>query len=602
MKKINLLLCVAAALMGAGCSSDDLLSIDETTTQTDADQTPINFSTYVGQPKDTRAGTGGDLTTTKLQTTGFGIFVNGNQNSTNYYSELYGPYTGKYSEISNSSGTAECNVLENILVKYADSKWGIYGSSTGATTDAQTLYWPNPSKKYDGTVVPQYLSFFAYAPYVAKSGESDYTTGIMRISHAGALAGESGSISDGTLKAAVQAISYKSQDPVIHYTTVPGKDGKVVDLLWGTSGSNGTTYNGTAQNGSTVNGKGLAGNNSDNVTGAGNVNMDLQKMRSDGTVAFNFKHALAKIGGINGVKAAVIGGEEDVYINWVAIELTGKNSSDGPVDFPTEGYFNLVTGKWATEVATTGTKPIVYTIGISGLYQEAKTTTPPEHYWVNDPNSGWIWVDSNGDITTPEQYGLDNNAINYLMYRYNLLATNGVNTLTDDQKAEIKEIQKKGHFFGTKGNGVISTALTSELQNVAVDYTETETNQYYYCEENGYYGDGTEDATGTEHKKPSITDTYPSTTVEYSSEPAYIIPSASLSKGAQAKVIVNYRQGAGNVTQTATVDLPELGANKSYELDIWIGTQSINVTAAVENWSDITATQQTVNLEPKNGE
>lgn len=600
MKKINLLLCVAAALMGAGCSSDDLLSIDETTTQTDADQTPINFSTYVGQPKDTRAGTGGDLTTTELQTTGFGIFVNGNQNSTKYDSELYGPYTGKYSEISNSITAGGCNVLENIPVKYADSKWGIYGSSTGATTDAQTLYWPNPSKKYDGTVVPQYLSFFAYAPYVEKPSTED-TYGIMGISHAGALAGESGSISDVTLKAAVQAISYKSQDPVIHYTTVPGKDGKVVDLLWGTSGSNGTTYDGTAQAGSTVNGKGLAGTRSEDVMGAGNVNMDLQKMTSDGTVAFNFKHALAKIGGINGVKAAVTGGEADVYINWVAIELTGKNSSNGTVDFPTEGYFNLVTGKWATEVATTGTKPIVYTIGISGLYQEAKTITPPEHYWVNDPYNGWVWADSNGDITTPEQYGLDDNAINYLRYRYNLGANSGLTGL-DSYYDEIKDIQKKGHFFGTKGNGVISQALTSALQNVAATYTKTETNQYYYCEANGYYEDGTEDATGTEHKKPSITDTYPSTTVEYSSEPAYIIPSASLSKGAQAKVIVNYRQGAGNVTQTATVDLPELGANKSYELDIWIGTQSINVTAAVENWSDITATQQTVNLEPKNGE
>lgn len=555
----------------------------------------------MGQPKDTRAGTGGDLTTTELQTTGFGIFVNGNMNSTKYASELYGPYTGKYSEISNSGGSGECNVLENIPVKYADSKWGIYGSGTGATTDAQTLYWPNPSKKYDGTVVPQYLSFFAYAPYVVKPSTEE-TYGIMRIGHAGALAYGSEASLTGTLKAAVQAISYKSQDPVIHYTTVPGSDGKVVDLLWGTSGSNGETYDGTAQNGSTVNGKGLAGTNSDNVTGAANVNMDLQKMKSAGTVAFNFKHALAKIGGINGVKAAVTGGETDVYINWVAIELTGKNSSDETVDFPTEGYFNLVTGKWATE-ATTGTKPIVYTIGISGLYQEETTTTPPAHYWVNDPSSGWIWVDSNGDDTTPETYGLDNaNAINYLQYRYNLGANNGLNDLTGEQKTEVQAIQKKGHFFGTKGNGVISNALTSELQNVAVNYTETETNQYYYCEENGYYEDGTEDATGTEHKKPSATDTYPSTTVSYSSEPAYIIPSASLNKGAQAKVIVNYKQGGGNVTQTATVDLPELGANKSYELDIWIGTQSINVTAAVENWDDITATKQNVYVEPNNGE
>lgn len=590
--KSHLLLFASALLFVGGvasCSDSELASIDQTTTQADADNTPIGFSTYVGQAKDTRAGYEGaidNVATLQGESAGFGLFAHTvSPSAAGADGMLYGSSL-KYSDQQKVAATGACNFLENAKVTYNDNAWTIEYTSNSSAKATDKIYWPNPSVTHDGTVKPAYVSFFAYAPYVSTSLSSE-TYGITGIYHVGNI-----SSLPSNVQSAITGEAYRPADPIIKYSTKTklnyNKDNqllqtKLVDLLWGTAGTDGSTYDGTAQSGA-IAGKedgsdGKNKNDAAGLEGAGAVNLNLQKMKIGGTVGFNFKHALAKIGGEGGITADVLNDvtsttDDDntnlassttVKLNWIAIEMTNgyKVYTADKYDMPTEGYFNLVTGKWAADTKKVGTEtgnvasavPFVYTVGIPSL------------------------ADNNGNI----------NFTSYIQYRYGVESESD---LSEDQKAEIKAMQERGIF----SEGINNASLTSSPQEVMKSYT---------VKRNVY------DKDGENVKEPAVDpvtgDTYESNKTEdvtFSPLPLYVIPDPETVKP-KLKVIVNYtlqtaEHSGVRTTQAADVDMPTLAINTWYKLAIHIGVSSMKVDAKVVDGWDSASAAQDVYEKPEN--
>ena len=240
-------------------------------------------------------------------------------------------------------------------------------------------YWPNESSNsstnVDGSDAgTDYthggnVSFFAYAPYVTKENAEAADEGIVGISANNAKG-----------------------DPIITYT-VPTSANSVVDLLWGTVGeSSGYTTGETILGGGNA---GVAHNGSANAAsypyailsdgGSGyTLNADLTKQKTTGKVGFAFKHALAKVGGFEGLKiqtdvdavsggalAQTVDGEGNVTdgtkvtVKSITIVAKSKNSTGTNYYDTQKGEFNLATGKWNIIGTTTGA-PAQTTYIISG--------------------------------------------------------------------------------------------------------------------------------------------------------------------------------------------------------------------------------------------
>ena len=221
MKKI--LFFAATAMLFAACSSDEVNAPEVTK---DAPQA-VAFDTYTASA--TRAGQTGVMTTTTLQTTGFGVFA---QQSDGYTASL-GP-----------------NFMYNQEVTYSSSAW----------TYSPLKYWPNEtgtdsqSPAATSTDV-EYLSFFAYAPYVGTPAGPDGIVGL--------------------------SANTATSDPLVRYTvsTTPSSS---VDLLWGVAPSGGLSYTDVTGGNTTV--------------AEGMPLLDLLKPSKDQKIKFLFKHALARIG------------------------------------------------------------------------------------------------------------------------------------------------------------------------------------------------------------------------------------------------------------------------------------------------------------------
>lgn len=299
MKKL-FIFAASSLLMLASCSeSNDFVN-------NVAQDSPIAFSAYNGNG--TRAGYAGDISSTTLQTTGFGVFAY------NTGASDYGA-TG-HSTMATTGETPNWapNFMWNQQVTYS-SGW-VY---------TPLKYWPNGIDT-DGAseATVQKLSFFAYAPYVASgSGE----TGITALS-----------------------ANNVNGDPKVTYAL--SGSGNDVDLLWGTTSTNGATVGGVAQ----------AGVGSDlkvSEVSVANLNENLTKMNTSGKVGFNFKHALAKIKDVQvKVDPDNVSIEEDenerplTKITVSNITITSTNYTRTAVT-EGEGYkstkggvFNLATGIW----------------------------------------------------------------------------------------------------------------------------------------------------------------------------------------------------------------------------------------------------------------
>lgn len=300
------LLTLLSATMLTACmgEADDVQSPESMRQQNSKDEAVV-FSSFLRSPN-TRAGSTGAIDTDKLKTSGygFGVFA--------YYTgkQTYGQAQGK---TFNGEGTTyasnelAANFMYNQQVAWNDAlsdeyitkweydplkNWPNEVSSTAATDpvddqDNDTGNDPATGSATHGGNV----SFFAYAPYVELKSSGDITTadgGITAINGAKTLVGNS-----------------LTQDPKIEYT-IPSEGNKIVDLLWGTRGETSVNVVGGAN-------AGVASTANDNpvvttpLTGSHTyaadilqgytVNADLTKQKTNGTVNFLFKHALAKVGG-----------------------------------------------------------------------------------------------------------------------------------------------------------------------------------------------------------------------------------------------------------------------------------------------------------------
>lgn len=297
MKKL-FIFAASSLLMLASCSeSNDFVN-------NVAQDSPIAFSAYNGNG--TRAGYAGDINSTTLQTTGFGVFA-------------YNTGVSDYGATGHSTMATPANLAPNFM-------WNQKVTYSSGWTYTPLKYWPN-GVDTDGAsqATVQKLSFFAYAPYVASASDIG-GTGITALSE-----------------------NDDNGDPTVTYAL--SGSGNDVDLLWGTTSTNGATVGGVAQ----------AGVGSDEYPGI-NVNENLTKMNTSGTVGFLFKHALAKI---KDVQVKVDPDNVDIEtdakgrpltkITVSNITITSTNFTDhdktggGGKKSTKGGVFNLATGKWTLD-------------------------------------------------------------------------------------------------------------------------------------------------------------------------------------------------------------------------------------------------------------
>ena len=272
----------AAAAMLAGCSETDELAKNQLSEV--AEDGAVSFSVYTNRA--TRAGEAGVMTTDALKGTanepgpGFGIFAYHTNNS-------------KYDE-----RTSTPNFMYNQQVKWdAAKKW----------TYDPVKYWPNEFGKNALSEDIDYVTFFAYAPYVAVSP----TTGIPVVDYNGfdaatfaqflgyanveAFRAAEGYKDAGDAEEALKMLFAKQQqgknvtalsrnadkgDPIVNYV-VDTNPQTSVDLLWGVAAKD----NGF---------KGLAAPEA-TVT-EGNCYLDLSKQIGvSDSIKWRFYHALAKL-------------------------------------------------------------------------------------------------------------------------------------------------------------------------------------------------------------------------------------------------------------------------------------------------------------------
>lgn len=442
---------VAAAVVVSMVSCSSEADFDNTNTtesnKQESVKTPINFGSYLAQSK-SNLSRGGEttpassvMTNTELQAKGFGVVAF---------------YTGK-DEYTSGKTNMEPNFMYNTQVYTA--QW----------TYSPIAYWPNSGQNQGSTSngdAQQYVSFFAYAPYKAVNVQGDdlgkatdkATTGVTALS-SNAVTG----------------------DPTVSYTL--GATGADADLLWGTAGTNGTTTTGTAQAGTTFT----------NAKGA--VNANLSKMKVDGKVQFNFKHALAKFGGpgtttdnkTSGLMVvadidkdnAVSGGKLDantkITVKSIKIESV-KAGTDGVMtsdnSIATSGTLNLATGVWDVNNATTG--KIDYEINSPKATATDGATTQTMNTVIAEPASFESWDKLPTGVTTTAQSvytettplliipdGKDHTfriTIDYIVRTENASLHKGY---TEVEQSFYKDLTLKSVSLNAKYNLLIHLGLTS---------------------------------------------------------------------------------------------------------------------------------------------
>ena len=224
MKKIFTLAAIAALVLSA-CAKIE-------TEKTDFDE-PIAFGAYAGKAV-TKAGTAGEMTTTALQTAGFGVFA--------------------YQTTGDYTSSATPNFMYNTQV------------STSSWTYSPIKYWPNqiqagntdsqPATAYQADKV----SFFAYAPYAAATASTGAVTG------------------DNTKGITALTSNATAGDPKVTFKATTALDDQV-DLIWAVS--NGSTWTNVA--------------GGDNTPTSGKPYLNLQKPAIGTAIHFYFKHALAQV-------------------------------------------------------------------------------------------------------------------------------------------------------------------------------------------------------------------------------------------------------------------------------------------------------------------
>jgi len=344
MKTKFLTLAAVGALLLAACTTkDDLLN--EAPQQLAEEDMPIGFDTYLSNNSkgQTRAaytvGTSAGLyNADNLTESGFGIFA--------YLHET---------EAANNSFTGTPNFMYDQKVEY--------NTTNKVWTYSPLKYWPNmtanDNRTGNGATMSktQYVSFFAYAPYIptATADNSDYLNsadGIVKDKDGTDRAAGITNIVANTGDAAAPTITYK----------VNSNASECTDLLWATAPLGGLKY-------ATVKGGGLV-----NIP-AGMPLVNLVKPDTQTKLKFAFQHALTamKMTIQLAVDQVEGGGTLDsntkVYVESITLTSSKKNETS-PIGFATEGKLNLqntaaFTPRWET-TGTSGTWNGDLTISSSG--------------------------------------------------------------------------------------------------------------------------------------------------------------------------------------------------------------------------------------------
>lgn len=387
MKKIYSI--IASAIIAVGftaCTQSDFVETSAPDVSATSIDNAIQFGTYMGKGGSTRAGATGAITshgtgTHQLGETGyeFGVFaVYGS--STAYNSLTSRVPNFMYNEKVYWDGT-------NNVFKYDNLKYWPNGkaSSTDNNADDQNAT----------STTLNYLNFFAYAPYVDKSSALSDTYGIIEINGSStAIASET----SGTGKNAVN-------NPVLKYKLDPEN---VVDLLWGTAGTNGVTVKDGAQNGGVVNTTTDGSSITTSAQNAGkNVNIDMTKMKTNGKVNFNFLHALGMLGGTDGTLTSgvkiqavtddasnITGAETKITVVDLTIQLASvKDRSDvSHTGYATEGYFDLARGTWYNQTYSGSADTHIYYAPGSASYAGATAAQKVLNTDIAEPAS-FTWID-----------------------------------------------------------------------------------------------------------------------------------------------------------------------------------------------------------------
>lgn len=332
----KLFLFAAAAVALASCTETDLSG--DTSFAKESTSDAIQFSAKARSVGSTRAGVLGGITTTDILK-GTATTVGAGASTANVGFGVMAYNTGATEWADNQTSTTP-NFMYNQQVKWNDA--------TKAWEYTPIKYWPNGIDAANAANSPsntateggvQKLSFFAYAPYVDKS-DALSGVGITKInSSEKAIGSEDGGT--GNKLAAAPTVNYTLSSSDVHAAAN-------VDLLWGVRGD--AIYSET--------------DNDDNTATAGDkYNTSLTKETVPEKVNFLFKHALAKIGGYDGLKiVADIDGNGGGSIGYGTLDsktcitvrqITIQNTATAT---NYAGVFHLATGAWSDLTGDTPAK------------------------------------------------------------------------------------------------------------------------------------------------------------------------------------------------------------------------------------------------------
>ena len=417
MKKgIIFTMSISALLMAMGsCSNDDagvIKSIDEFVAQK---QVPITFSTYKGNAALTRAGSYGAINTdTQLQGKGFGVFA--------YYTE---ETTFDNVPVATRSLVPDFMYNEHIVwdPTAIPGEWTYYDPN-------DTKYWPND---FNGNGQPvdnrgagaatgtkkNYISFFAYAPYA----------GVLNQNVSTSKYGATSTANDGVTSGIIAASGNNfNGDPFLKYR-LSNTSSKMVDLLWGTAGGalNGDNVVGDNQPGSLVT-RSVDNGTATAVVAVDPTNIDMTKMETDGKITFNFKHALAKVGGSTAGAAttnlragltvdllidsdgttASAAKSGNTIVTVESIQITHNKTTTTPggtllaSPMPSTGVLNLATGVWDITAADAADPDTYITIDHS-ISQTGANLLNPDIMEPTSTVTSWSDLTMEGVVETTQK-------------------------------------------------------------------------------------------------------------------------------------------------------------------------------------------------------
>ncbi len=511
----------------------------------------------MGKVGTTRAGFAGDLTnnTIKDANAGFGVFA--------YYSANQTIKTwGAWDITTNPASPVAINKVPNFMYNQKVT----WDGTLNKWDYSPVKYWPNGTDAANATGAPsntateqaaQYLSFFAYAPYVFAG--ADYETGN---AHAGGdlPSGVTAAVwtgnaatpaAPGAVQNGIVAMSKNTEakDMYVKYILNPAADAnkKFVDLVWGLRGKN--TYNETDNV-----------NNVSATLGAA-YNTDLTKQIVDENVKFLFKHALARVAGNTSTTSSSTGSKQvcglkvvvDVDKNETTNSSTAADHSDQTTYFSTDfdPAKTLVTIK---SVKIRDKYSYAQEPG-SILYSQKETVTSDflTDGWFDIMNGKWVNTETVLAHTTNSKGVI-----------YSVAADNTANTSTYNLNPDIKEVSVKN-----------ATGASN------ADWDKNKTSS-----ENGYTGGASGVDLTIKNVYADDQDVPGLLLIPGEGSNTLYVTVDYIVRTADANLSTGYSEVEQIITNEVILDGSVLKANNYYSLIMHLGLTSVKFEAVVADWAE----------------